>query len=153
MASFCVFQPPEGRPGRPVFIRDGFSAGAACLGAAWFAWRREWRGAAAWFVAILLVAGGGAALGFGPGAIAGAVLAVCLFTGLEAASVRARGLERRGYRLASVIDRRTLTDAETVHFAREFGRDFGRDPARPPSGPPRRADSAEHVGLFIEGPK
>jgi hypothetical protein len=149
MASFCVFQSPDGRPGRPVFIRDGFSAGAACLGAAWFIWRREWSAAAAWVAAMFLVTLGGAALALDASAIAGAILALCVFTGLEAATIRARGLERRGYRLSSVIERRTLTDAETVHFAREL---VG-EAARVSAGPPRRAGEAEQVGLFIEGPK
>ena len=149
MASFCVFQSSEGRPGRPVFIRDGFSAGAACLGAAWFAWRREWSAAAAWVAAVLLVTLGGAALALGAGAITGAILALCVFTGLEAASIHAWGLKRRGYRLSSVIERPTLTDAETVHFARVLV----SEAARVPTGQPRRAGEAEQVGLFIEGPK
>ncbi len=149
MASFCVFQSPDGRPDRPVFVRDGFSAGAACLGAAWFICLREWRAAAVWVAAMLLVILAGVALALGVSAIAGAILALCVFTGLEAASIRARGLERRGYRLLSVIERRTLADAETVHFARELVGEAVRATTRPP----RRAGEAEHVGLFIEGPK
>lgn len=149
MASFCVFQSPDGRPSRPVFIRDGFSAGAACLGAAWFVWRREWRAAASWVAALCVLIFGAAALGLGAGATVASVLVLCIFTGLEAAAIRARGLERRGYRLSTVIERPTLGDAETVHFARKLI----LESARVSTAAPRRTGEAEQVGLFIEGPK
>lgn len=150
MSAFCVYQPPEGRPGPPVFVQDRFSPAAAVFTPAWLLWRRAWLALGFWIAAVGALVALGRWMDVSGGAVMFGILALCVLVGLEAAPIRGRVLRRRGFRMVALIDRGTLHDAETALFCQTLA---GRKGASSPPGRAPAATTAEPVGVFIEGSK
>ena len=134
-----------------VTVREGFSKAAFLLAPFWLAWRRCWRALGVWVAAVagavLLIE----LLGLKDGAATVLVALPSLAVGFEAAWIRARELERRGYRLAGSAMARTCEEAEALFFA-DWLADAKADAAAPrmaaASLAPFRPTPAGVLGLF-----
>jgi hypothetical protein len=122
MAIWTVHEPPARGRGaldhadRIVFVRDGLSWPALLVPLPWMLAKRLW------LVAVIYLAGVVAlnvalTLADQPELAAVLNLAVSLIVGLEAAGLRRWTLERRGFRLVTVLDEPRLADAERRFFA------------------------------------
>ncbi|MEK1887071.1 MAG: DUF2628 domain-containing protein [Phyllobacterium sp.] len=155
MASFLVLAPrPENGErdeDKTVFIRDGFVFLAFVLPFVWLLFHRLW------FEAILVLAAGVAISAVGSftgqdGAAALIGILVSILVGLEANSWRAAALERRGFRLAGVVDAHNAADAETIWFlgTERFRPVASRvSPNRPPDAAPSVAAPRPVLGGMV----
>jgi hypothetical protein len=133
---------------RATFLRQGFSWAAFLFGPLWLLWRGLWRALALWSLLAILV---GAAISYGAiRSSAGTWLYIlgALFLGLQARSLWAATIERRGLRLVDVVSGADLSAAESGFFSRWLA-------AVPPPAPtPARRDApiaqAHVIGLFPE---
>lgn len=117
MALFNVLEPPDGKPERVVFIREGFSWGALIFTVLWALFHRMWVVGAVLFSAFALVAAA-QALGLIVPQFANALqLAISLLFGFEARKLQAMSLERAGFTIAGLIEAANLEAAELSYFA------------------------------------
>ncbi|WP_020179381.1 DUF2628 domain-containing protein [Methylopila sp. M107] len=122
MRNWLIYEPPGGArrtlddAAKFVSVREGFSKAAFFLAPAWLASKRCWLALGLWvaaFVGAVLVirmadvTGGGAVV---------LLLLPSLGVGLENAWIRARALERRGYRHVGSAMARTREEAELAFF-------------------------------------
>lgn len=144
MQTWLIYEPPGGAARtlddaeRFVVLREGFHKLAFLAPAIWLIWRRCWW-ALALYIAAEIVFGliayglelrGGSALIF--------ALLPNLAVGFEAAWLRARALERRGYSYAASVFARGREEAE-AHFFTDWLADQPREATRPqPSATPYR---------------
>lgn len=122
MRNWLIYEPPGGA--RPVLedvekfvtVREGFSKAAFFLAPFWLAWRRCWLALAMWVAAVVLVVVVFQLVEIrgGPGIVFLALPSVAI--GLESAWIRARSLEKRGFKLAGSALARTREEAEAVFF-------------------------------------
>ena len=122
MRNWLIYEPPGGArrtlddAAAFVTVREGFSKAAFFLAPFWLAAKRCWIGLGVWFaglvVAVLLVRFAGVG---GCGALI-LLLLPNLAVGLENAWIRARSLERRGYRHVGSAMARTREEAELAFF-------------------------------------
>ncbi|GLK79531.1 DUF2628 domain-containing protein [Methylopila turkensis] len=157
MNTWLIYEPPGGAARtledaeRFVSLREGFSKAAFLFPFVWLIWRRCWLALALYLaaaVALALVAG---LLSLRSGEAILLALLPNLAVGFEAAWLRARSLERRGYRFVAALMARSRDEAE-AHFFAEWSAD-AHDPApapRPTAGPVAayRPAAAGVLGLF-----
>jgi len=141
LATFLVFEPAgsertQENAERVIFLRERFSPWAFIFTPFWLLRHRLWLGFALWlavFVAISLI---GSALGFGPYAGIAASFFPALVFGLEATSLQARKLVKKGYREVAAVIADDIETAERRYF--ETWRN--RAPVTAPAAPPVKTD-------------
>lgn len=144
MAVFTVLEAPDRKPDRVVFIREGFSWGAAAFTVFWALWRRMWL-AAAILLALLTALGIAVDEGLIAPAPALAInFGVAFFLGLEARWFEVLSHERSGYRNAGLIEASCREAAELFYFAAR-----AREPVSGPA--PRQFNRAPEDTLGIFG--
>jgi hypothetical protein len=119
---YSVYEPPAQAPvlaeraDRLAFVKEGFSWIALCVPALWLIFYRMWIELIILlliYVALQVVFGTDAQ---GESVVAWASLAVGVLFAFEANDLRARALERRGYRLAGVASGHGRLEAERSFF-------------------------------------
>lgn len=122
MATFTVLEAPDGNSDKVVFIREGFSWGAAAFTILWALWRRLWVLSAV-LAAVFAAIGVAGGLGLLSPAVSLAVQAgMALLLGMEARGLEILSHERAGYHQAGLIEARSREAAELAYFV-------GRKPA------------------------
>jgi hypothetical protein len=117
MATFTVHLPPgEGAPEKIVFLRDGFSWAAFLFGPFWLAWRKAWIPAAAYTLALILIALLDWKADIGKDTMAWANIAIGVALGFEGTRLVAWSLARSGYEEKMVVIGDSLDEAEEVFF-------------------------------------
>ena len=115
MASYVVMEPPEGTPDERAanarLIRDGFGFLAFLVPLFWFLFHRMWIEALLTFALMLAIGLADDWMGLGWAATATTLL-LSLLVGLEASSLRAAALSRRGWRQWGVVEARSRAEAE-----------------------------------------
>jgi len=149
MPVYTVHVPVETKSGldpatEAVLVREGFSWPAFLLGPLWLIWHQRWLALALWIVAVGAFVGLSLKFGAKPGTFAIFYLALAFLIGLEAAAMRRRRLERRGFDFVDVAIGEKRDDAETAWLARR--RPMGVVSAPIAASPPAR--STPLVGLF-----
>jgi hypothetical protein len=99
-----------------VFIRDGFSWGAALVPSIWLILRGEWLALAAYTAAVAVLAGVLAALGAQADWVALSVLAFNVLFGFEASELRGWLLARSGWRQIATVSGKTREECERRFF-------------------------------------
>ena len=133
MALYSVYLPrsvtAEGRnpAENALFIKDGFSWGAFLVPFIWLSWHRVWRWLLVYIVFETAIFSLGERLGLSTQMLSAIGLLVMLFVGVSARDWLAVTLERRGYRLADIVQGMTQEDAEKRFFDRFQG---AKEPAR-----------------------
>lgn len=122
---------------RAVFVRDGWSWGAALFGPLWLMAHRHWLTGFLALIGLALVLAGIAALPVVAGAKAAAWLLVAWLFGIEGSSLRRFALRRGGYDEAGVIVGKAGEALEQRAFA-SLGEVV----------PPARAAGPSVLGLF-----
>lgn len=128
MASYVVMEPSARSSDDAVIVRDGFHFLAFIVPVPWLLVHRLWIEALVALAVTLAVAAAGSYLVSG---IAGPIasLALNLFVGLEAPSLRLAALHRRGWRDWGVVEAENRDDAEIRYLLRaEAAGDLVRDP-------------------------
>ena len=133
-----------------VFVKDGFNPAAFLLGEIWLLGKRLWLAALVYVsLALALVLGTGA-LGIPLAGTIGAIALLRLLLGLEASSLLAARLRRRGFDLVGVVQGTKRDDAERRFFSAWRGWDTRpaapASPAMPAIGVAAPQDDI--VGLF-----
>ncbi len=137
MRNWLIYEPPGGvRPtleGVEAFVtvREGFSKFAFLVPLVWLVWRRCWAALVIYALVEIALAFIVRWAGVGPGGTIVLAFLPNLAVGLEAAWLRARSLERRGYRLAGSALARTQEEAE-AHFFQEWLGETAHERATPP---------------------
>ncbi|MDB5532485.1 MAG: hypothetical protein JWO28_800 [Hyphomicrobiales bacterium] len=149
MPVYTVHVPAETTSGldpatEAVLVREGFSLSAFLLGPVWLIWHQRWLALALWFAAVAVFVGLALKFGARPGIFALVYLALAFLIGLEAAAMRRRRLERRGFDFVDVAIGEKRDDAEMVWLARR--RPTGVVSAPIAASPPVRTTPL--VGLF-----
>ena len=122
MKNWLIYEPAGGASptleGAETFrtVREGFSKAAFVAPLIWLPLRRCWLALVVYLAAeaALSLATWGLGLNGGPALVLGFL--PNLAVGLEAAWLRSRALEKRGYRLAGSVMARTREEAEAVFF-------------------------------------
>jgi hypothetical protein len=118
MSLYAIYLPPDAdtRGADPlegaVVIKDGFSWVAFFVPLLWLLFRRVWRWALIILAVDIALAVIGSRTGLSPTLLSSIGLLVMLFVGLEARAWRGAALERRGFRLASIVEAASLESAE-----------------------------------------
>lgn len=142
MKTYTVLEPPDGKPEKVAFIREGFSLGALLLTVVWALWQRMWVVAALLFgvTSLLTIATSTGFLGEGLASLL--QFAIALLFGFEARSLQVRSLEAAGYRRSGLIQATRLEAAELAYFE-------GRAPVTPAPRPARlQAAPQDTLGIF-----
>lgn len=157
MAFYTVMIPPPGSGGsreeieQARLLPESFTWSALIFTGLWLLGKRLW-------LATLLFALVWGALfyaqnrfGLSGGALMLAHWMIGLFLGLEGQNLIARKLARQGWRLADVVEARSLAEAERRYFERALAGDVAppRIVALPPARP-QPAGSLPIIGLFPE---
>ena len=122
VTAYTVYEPPNppsdrlDRAESLVFIKDGFSWGAALFGPLWFLAKRLWLAALLYVVLTLVVTFGLYAIGFSGRALNWMLMAVALIAGFEAPSVQRWTLERRGWSFIGPVVGRSYGECERRFF-------------------------------------
>ncbi|MDF2116933.1 DUF2628 domain-containing protein [Roseiarcaceae bacterium H3SJ34-1] len=149
MPVYTVHLPEETKSGldpatEAVLVREGFSLAAFLFGPLWLIWHQRWLALVLWLVAIGGFVGLSMNFGFRPGLFPLFYLALVFLIGLEAAAMRRRRLEGRGFDFVDIAIGEKRIDAETVWLARR--RPTGVVSAPIAASPPVRTTPL--VGLF-----
>lgn len=99
-----------------IFIKEGFSLGAALLGPFWLLIKGNWPGAGMFFALLILISIALNALGFNAAAITGLLFAVQIAFGFFARDLQRFDIERRGYRFIDIVNGKNLDECETRFF-------------------------------------
>jgi hypothetical protein len=119
---YTIHEPPFApadridRAERLVFLKDGFSWGAFLLAPLWLAARAEWAGLAAYVSAAIVLTLLLTAIGAAPAWITLAILALNLFLGFEASSLKRWSLERTGWTELGAVSGRNAAECERRFF-------------------------------------
>jgi hypothetical protein len=153
MAVFLVLVPSEARAvpsaaaERAVLIKEAFSVLAFALTPVWLIWRRAWRWLLVYLVGLAALYALAWALSAGAAGVVVGTLWSLLF-GLEAATIRADALERRGYaHVASVVADDT-SDAEIKYLHSAATARPRPVPPPLPSSVPRVSAASPVLGVF-----
>jgi len=142
MKLFTVLEPPDGKPDRVAFIREGFAWAALAFTWIWALWHRMWVMAALLFALSALLTVAVKLELLGPGLAATMDFAIALLFAFEARDLQLKSLERVGFRRAGLIQASTREAAELAFFA-------GRSPMAPEPAPSRiRAAHDDTLGIF-----
>ncbi len=143
MALFNVLEPPDGKPERVLFIREGFCWSALIFTVLWALLHRMWVVAALLFTAfavVMLVE----ALGLIGPVLAGIThFTISLLFGFEARRLQSLSLERSNFQPVGLIEATSLEAAELSYFAsRTRSASVPAVPARIPAHP------SDTLGIF-----
>jgi hypothetical protein len=121
LATFLVFEPAgsertQESAERVIFLRERFSPWAFIFTPFWLLRHRLWLGFALWLVVFVAISLVGNALGFGPYAGVAASFFPALIFGLEATSLQARKLVKKGYREVAAVIADDIETAERRYF-------------------------------------
>ena len=136
MALFTVHLPPEAERSEATadrirFVRDGFSVWALLLPLPWILVNRLWLVLLGWLAAIAALEGLTLAAGEAAGAVAAALFSI--WFAMEARDLKRWTLDRRGWRLAAVVEGGDLDIVERRFFAAWLSTDPAWDGS--PGGP------------------
>ena len=154
MRNWLIYEPAGGARAsledaeRFVTVREGFSKAAFLLAPFWLAARRCWRALALWAAAFVGVVVLVALLGISGGAAMILLALPNLAVGSEAAWIRARMLEKRGFTLAGSAMARSREEAEALFFADWLKETRDEAPRAAVSSAPYRPAPAGVLGLF-----
>ncbi|MFC3691421.1 DUF2628 domain-containing protein [Chenggangzhangella methanolivorans] len=156
MRNWLIYEPPGGARATLedaegfVTVREGFSKAAFLFAPFWLAWRRCWHALGVWVAAVLGAALLIALLDLKDGAATALIALPSVAVGFEAAWIRARALERRGYALAGSALARSREEAEALFFVDwiEDAREALEAPRAAVSAAPFRPAPAGVLGLF-----
>ncbi|MET0314779.1 MAG: DUF2628 domain-containing protein [Hansschlegelia sp.] len=156
MRNWLIYEPPGGA--RPtledaekfVTVREGFSKLAFIVPFIWLIWRRCWLALVLYVVAEVAVALIGRAAGVSGGAMLVLAFLPNLAVGLEAAWVRARALERRGFTLAGSVMARSSEEAEAMFFHEWLSEAPAAARSAPAGAAPYRPAGPGVLGFFPE---
>lgn len=158
MAFYTVMTPPSAEGGeseaveRARLVPDSFSWGAFLLHGLWLLGQRLW------LATLLLVLAWGAIFflqtrfGFHPTALGLIYWTIAFFLGVEGRNLVIRKLTRKGWRLADVVEARSLAEAERRYFERALA----DEPVAPriatvtPARAARPSGALPIIGLFPE---
>ncbi|MGO4405474.1 DUF2628 domain-containing protein [Bosea sp. RAF48] len=158
MAFYTVLTPPLATGGRGEeieqarLIPESFSWGAFLLTGLWLLGRRLWL-----MTLLFVLVGAGliylrSRFGLHPSALSLIYWSIALFLGVEGNNLIVRKLLRKGWRLADVVEARSLPEAERRYFERALA----GEAAPPRSGPAtpaamvRPSGPLPIIGLFPE---
>jgi len=149
MPVYTVHLPAETKSGldpatEAVLVREGFSLAAFLFGPFWLIWHQRWVALALWLASVLAFAGLSSKFGAKPGVFVLFYLALSFLIGLEAAAMRRRRLEGRGFDFVDVAIGEKRDDAEAVWLTRR--RPMGVVSGPIAASPPVRTTPL--VGLF-----
>ncbi len=119
---FTVHEPPDppadriDRAGELVFLKDGFSWGAALFGPLYFLVRGHWLGLAAYLAVATVLLLSLAALGLAVQWTSIAVLALNIYFGFESANLERAWLEWRGWSEIGTVVGRNQSECERRFF-------------------------------------
>jgi hypothetical protein len=119
---FTVHEPPNppsdrvDRAEELVFVKDGFTWLAALVPPLWFVTNRLWLELVGYVVITWIIAGGLSAIGLEPQWVTLLILALQLFLGFEASTIKRAALSRRGYAQLGIVTGRNTTDCERRFF-------------------------------------
>ena len=119
---YTVHEPPNAPADRLelaeslVFLKDGFSWGAALLAPLWLVARAEWMALAAYAAAVMVLAGFLRAIGASPEWVGLAIVALNVFAGFEASSLRRLSLDRRGWQEIGTVSGSSQAECERRFF-------------------------------------
>ncbi|CAH1662071.1 conserved hypothetical protein [Hyphomicrobiales bacterium] len=158
MAFYTVLTPPPAAGGRDAeieqarLIPESFSWAAFALTGLWLLGKRLWL----WSLLFVLFWAGLAYLrsrfGLHPSALSLVYWSVALFLGVEGNNLALRKLVRKGWRLADVVEARSLSEAERRYFERALaGEAIPRRAEVPaPAAAARASGPLPIIGLFPE---
>jgi hypothetical protein len=122
VAVYSVYEPPV-PPADPIdraeammFVREGFSWGAALATPVWMAAGRMWAALAIYLAVLAVVVGGLVAAGVGTGWICLAVAALQVMTGFEGSALERLVLEVEGWKDAGTVSGRNEAECERRFF-------------------------------------
>lgn len=143
MALFNVFEPPDGKLERVVFISEGFCWSALFFTVFWAVFHRMWVVAGLLFAVFVLASLVEAWDLIVPVFAMVIHFAISLLFGFEARRLQSLSLERAGFRLAGLIEATSLEAAELAYFA-------SRGRSTPVSAVPVRipAHPLDTLGIF-----
>lgn len=158
MAFYTVMTPPPAAGGRREemeqarLIPESFSWGAFLLTGLWLLGKRLWL---ATLLFVLVWAGLlylRSRFGLDSGALSLIYWSIALFLGIEGNNLAMRKLARQGWRLADVVEARSLPEAERRYFERALAGETAPGPstAATPSTPSRPSAPLPIIGLFPE---
>jgi hypothetical protein len=132
VAVYTVHEPPRppvnriDRADALVFVKDGFSWGAAFLPPVWLAFRGEWLGLAAYMAAALCLGLGLAALGANDAWVGLAILLLNITVGFEADEFERWSLARKEWREIGTVSGRDRDECERRFFDEWLVREPGK---------------------------
>ena len=158
MAFYTVLTPPPGEAhrGREIeqarLIPESFSWGAFLLTGLWLLGRRLWLMT---LLFVLIWAGLvylRSRFGLHPSALPLIYWSIALFLGIEGNNLVVRKLLRKGWRVADVVEARSLPEAERRYFERALAGEAARPRAEPaaPAIAARPSGPLPIIGLFPE---
>jgi hypothetical protein len=103
---------------RVTFVKDGFCWPALFFAVPWLLWHRMWWVLLGYLLVVIAIVLSMSPLGPGHSATVYALMTFAVLFALLANGFRRWTLERRGYRLAGVVQGRRLEDAERRFFER-----------------------------------
>jgi hypothetical protein len=157
MAFYTVMIPPPGSGGareemeRARLLPETFTWSAFVLTGLWLIGKKLWLATVLFALLGCVLVYARLRLGFGTESVLLAHAAIGLFLGFEGQNLIARKLARQGWRLADVVEARSLSEAERRYFERALAGEA--QPPRLPAIAPARPQSAGPVpviGLFPE---
>ncbi|TYC54049.1 DUF2628 domain-containing protein [Rhodobacterales bacterium] len=154
MSTYIVMAPPDfdtlaGDPGksdRLLFVPDGFSFLAFIFSPIWLLVQRMWLVFLGYLAVTLLIEL--LALGIDDRITGIATFFVSLAFGFEAQALRRWSLERKGWRVAGIVDGDSLAEAELRFLHKEAGHlnTLADTPAPPPPARPSRTAIVPRIG-------
>ncbi|HVI29689.1 DUF2628 domain-containing protein [Hansschlegelia sp.] len=154
MRNWLIYEPPGGAQptleGVEAFVtvREGFSKFAFLVPLVWLVWRRCWAALVVYALVEIALAIVVQWAGVGGGSAVVLAFLPNLALGLEAAWLRARSLERRGYRLVGSTLARTQEEAEAHFFHEWLGETTRERTSSVRDGGGYRAQPSMVLGLF-----
>lgn len=122
MVVFTVHEPPNppsdrvDRAEQLAFVKDGFVWLAALVPPLWFIANRLWLELIVYLVLTSVIAGGLTALGLEPRWITLLIVALQLYLGFEASTIRRAALTRQGYATLGIVTGRNAAECERRFF-------------------------------------
>lgn len=158
MAFYTVMTPPpDGGDRREEIeqarlIPESFALGAFLLTGLWLLGKRLWLATLILMLAWIAIFYVQTRLGLHPTALGLIYWSIALFLGIEGNNLVVRKLARKGWRLADVVEARSLSEAERRYFERALAGEttMPRAEAAPPAAAVRPSGPLPIIGLFPE---
>lgn len=157
MAFYTVMTPPpEGDRREEIeqarLVPETFATGAFLLAGLWLLGRRLWLAAFLFVLAWAVIFYLSTRFGLHPTALGLIYWSISLFLGIEGNNLIVRKLARQGWRLADVVEARSLAEAERRYFERALAGEGAppRAEAAPAALAARPSGPLPIIGLFPE---